>query len=76
VLDDPIKPEFKAPGSKRLKLCHEKTLSNFAFNFNLRRYTKDEVVEVGPGSCCSPRHPTYSYICPSYISNLTIKIPQ
>ena len=37
---DPIKPTLKAPGSKRLKLEHEKLLSNFAFNFNLRRYTE------------------------------------
>jgi len=36
---DPIKPTWKAPGSKRLKLEHEKQLSNFAFNFNSRRYT-------------------------------------
>jgi hypothetical protein len=35
---DPMKPTLKPPGSKRLKLYHEKLLSNFAFNFNLRRY--------------------------------------
>jgi hypothetical protein len=32
-------PALKAPGSKRLKLEHEKLLSKFAFIFNLRRYT-------------------------------------
>jgi hypothetical protein len=37
---DPIKPTLKAPGTKRLKLKFEKVLSNFAFKFNLRRYTK------------------------------------
>ena len=37
---DPINSTLKAPGSKRLKLGHEKLLSNFAFKFNLRRYTK------------------------------------
>ena len=31
-------PTLTAPGSKRLKLEHEKLLSNFAFNFKLRRY--------------------------------------
>jgi len=31
---------LKAPGSKRLKLEHEKLLSDFAFKFNLRRYTE------------------------------------
>jgi hypothetical protein len=32
---------LKAPGSKRLKLEHDKLLSNFAFNFNVRRYSED-----------------------------------
>jgi len=35
---DPIKPALKAPGTKRLKLIYDGPLSNFAFNFNLRRY--------------------------------------
>ena len=35
---DPIKPTLKAPGTNRLKLQHDEPLSNFAFNFNLRRY--------------------------------------
>ena len=35
-----MKPTLKPPESKRLKLEHEKVLSNFAFNFNLRRYTQ------------------------------------
>jgi len=37
---DPIKPMLKPPGSERLKLEHLKLLSNFGFNFNLRRYTE------------------------------------
>jgi hypothetical protein len=37
---DPIKPTLKAPGTKRLKLKHDKLLPNFAFNCNLRRYNK------------------------------------
>ena len=36
---DPIKPTLEAPGCKRLKLQYVKLLSNFAFNFNLRRYS-------------------------------------
>jgi hypothetical protein len=36
----PIKPTFKAPGTKRLKLKYAVPLSNFAFKFNIRRYTK------------------------------------
>jgi hypothetical protein len=28
----------KAPGYKRLRQEHQNVLSNFAFNFNLRRY--------------------------------------
>ena len=35
---DPIKSTLKAPGTKRLKLKHDKPLSSFAFNFNLRCY--------------------------------------
>jgi hypothetical protein len=37
-----MKLTLKAPGStrKRLKLEHEKLLSNFAFNLSLRRYVK------------------------------------
>ena len=37
---DPIKPTLKAPGSMLLKLRYDDPLSNFAFKFNLRRYTK------------------------------------
>ena len=37
---DPIKPQLKAPGTKRLKLKHDKLLSRFAFKFNLHRYIK------------------------------------
>jgi hypothetical protein len=36
---NPIKPTLKAPGIKLLKLEFDKPLSNFAFKFNLRRYT-------------------------------------
>ena len=35
---DPIKPTLKAPGSKRLKLHYDASLSTFAFRFNLRRH--------------------------------------
>jgi len=38
---DPIKPVLKAPGTKRLILQSDEPLSNFAFKFNLRRYTPD-----------------------------------
>jgi len=33
-----MRPTLKLPGSKRVKLYHKKLLSNFAFNFNVRRY--------------------------------------
>jgi len=36
---DPIKPVSKPPGTKRLKLSYDDPLSNFAFKFNMRRYT-------------------------------------
>ena len=38
---DPITPTLKAPGTKRLKLKHDESLSNFAFKFNLRRYAEE-----------------------------------
>jgi len=37
---DPITPPLKAPETMRLKLTYGELLSNFAFNFNLRRYIK------------------------------------
>ena len=36
---NPIKPNLKPPGTKRLKLGYDGLLSNFGFKFNLRRYT-------------------------------------
>ena len=40
VQGDPIRPTLKAPGTKRLRLKSDEPLSNFAFKFELRRYTK------------------------------------
>jgi hypothetical protein len=40
---DPIKPTFKAPGTKRLKLEFDKLLLTFAFKFNLRRYIELDI---------------------------------
>jgi hypothetical protein len=37
---DRIKPKLKPPETQRLKLKYVKLLSDFAFKFNLRRYTK------------------------------------
>jgi hypothetical protein len=36
----PINHNLKAPGTQRVKVKHDGPLSNFAFKFNLRRYTK------------------------------------
>ena len=36
---DPIKPTLKPPGTDRLKLKYDEPPSNFAFKFNLRRYS-------------------------------------
>jgi len=39
---DPIKPTFKAPGTKLLvELQNDEQLSSLAFNLNLRRYMMD-----------------------------------
>ena len=45
---DPIKPTFKAPGTKRLTPKHDEPLSSVAFKFNLRRYTEVAEEEEGP----------------------------
>ena len=36
----PMKPTLKAPETTRLKLECDEPLPNFAFNFNLRRYSE------------------------------------
>jgi hypothetical protein len=41
---DHIKPTLKPPGTKQLKLNCDELLSDFAFNFNLRRYNKVAVL--------------------------------
>ena len=62
----PMKSKLKAPGTKLLKLKYDNLLSNFAFNFNLRRYNKNadgeyecpvlnKTFTVEPGRRCS-RH--------------------
>ena len=43
---DPIKPTFKAPGSKRLKQEYNESHSNFAFKFNLRHYNTGAQVRL------------------------------
>ena len=50
---DPIKPKWKQPVIKRLKLNCDKLLSTFAFEFNMRRYIVDHspdgrAVQVDP----------------------------
>ena len=39
---DPIKPTLKPPGTKHLNLKCDILLLSLAFNFNLRRFSKDE----------------------------------
>ena len=34
-----MKPKLKAPGTKRLRLQYDVPLSNFALNYDLRRYS-------------------------------------
>ena len=36
-----MKTMLKAPGTQRLKLSFDEPPSNFAFKFNLRRYSED-----------------------------------
>ena len=35
-----MKPQLKAPGTKRLRLKYDNLLPGFAFNFNLRCYSQ------------------------------------
>ena len=42
----PIKPTLKPPGTKHLELKYDKPLSNLAFKFNSRRYTKGGHLEL------------------------------
>jgi len=44
-----IKPTLKPPVSKSLKLKSDALLSNVAFNFNLRRYSKGAAVAAAAG---------------------------
>jgi len=48
---DPVKLTLKAPGAKRLKLTHDSPLLNFAFNFNVRRYTQARRRPAGRRGC-------------------------
>jgi lipoate-protein ligase A len=64
---DPIKPTLKAPGTKRLKLKYDDPLSNFAFKFNLRRYTMEWVSGEARYHCLLmvyPNTPCTSIPCP------------
>jgi len=56
---------MKAPGTMLMKQMYDVPLSNFAFNFNLRRYVEnvtrsckppEEIspLEVGPAYTCRP----------------------
>jgi hypothetical protein len=45
-----MKPMLEPPGTKRMKLYYDGPSSNFAFIFNSRRYTKDMVAAMRPGS--------------------------
>jgi len=44
----PIQPQSKPPGTKGLKLKFDDLLYNFAFKFNLHRYTKEVVLAPTP----------------------------
>ena len=50
---DPFKPKLKAPGTILSTLNYDEPLSSFAFDFNLRRYTKEyaaaATAAAGPG---------------------------
>ena len=45
---DPVKLNLKPPGTERLKVQCDDPLSDFAFNFNLRRYVQALVTLKAP----------------------------
>ena len=47
---DPMRPTLKPPGAKRLILEYDELLANFAFKFNLHRYS------MGAGSATAWRY--------------------
>jgi len=49
----PMRPTLKAPGTKCLKLQYDVPLSNFAFEYDLRRYSEC----VGDGISAKPYPP-------------------
>jgi hypothetical protein len=49
-----MNPTLKAPGTKRLKLKYDELVSNFAFKFNLRRYT------MGLSGCADTKAGAYT----------------
>jgi HPt (histidine-containing phosphotransfer) domain-containing protein len=51
---DPMKPQLKAPGTKRLKLNYDAPLSSFAFNFSLRHYTWSFRTATPSAPSCPP----------------------
>jgi len=51
---EPMKPMLKTPGSIDLKLTYDGPRSNFAFNFNLRRYTAGYDVDLIELTCLKP----------------------
>ena len=53
---------LKVPGTKRLQLNHDKPISSFAFNFNLRRY-----IEVG-SYYKAPSYPVWVVCCESHFT--------
>ena len=52
---DPIKPNLKPAGTNRLKLKYDKSLSTFAFEFKLRRYSwMERRARRDPPGLCLP----------------------
>ena len=54
---DPIKPTLKPPGYMLLKLRYDGPISNFAFNFNWRRYTEADPTQALDAAAVWPLDP-------------------
>jgi len=65
VQADPMEPALSSPGTKRLKLKYHKLLSHVALKSNLRRYSKETSLGIGP-PCTIRRAPTSTWRHPSW----------
>ena len=77
---DPMKPKLKPLGNKRLKLKRDEPLSNFGFNFNLRRCSEGAKLQsrntAAAAELKSARFATKVRLCRLIASTAVLKAPK